>query len=241
MRHLPTDHAAPRCLPGRVSSDDCAAPVQGLAYDQPAIIVSDTTWLPSRAARRPAAGGPRDSTVEILDRAQRGDRAAIQDLIGRAAPSVRRWARGRLPRYVRQDVVQDAVLQTLKSLERVRHRTVGGLQAYLRTSVLNRIRDLIRGAKRHGIAVEVPDTLPDDTPSPLEIAIRRQGVATFLAALRRLKPSDRQVIIWRIELGYTVEEIAAQLGKSKPAAGMSVSRAVARLAKELGIDRSRDA
>ena len=181
-----------------------------------------------------------DSTVEILDRAQRGDSAAIQDLIARAAPSVRRWARGRLPRYARQeanteDVVQDAVLQTLKSLKRVRHRTVGGLQAYLRTSVLNRIRDLIRGTRRHGIPVEVPDAVRDDTPSPLEIAIRRQGLATFLSALRRLKPADRQVIIWRIELGYTVEEIAGKLGKSTPAAGMSVSRAIARLAKELRI------
>jgi RNA polymerase sigma factor (sigma-70 family) len=183
---------------------------------------------------------PSESTLEILDRAQRGDRAAIQTLIERATPAVRRWARGRLPPYVRQeanteDVVQDAVLRTLKNLTRLRHRTVGGLQAYLRTGVINRIRDLIRGVGRHGIPVEVSDTLRDDTPSPLEIAIKRQQLTAFLEALGRLKPADRQLIIWRVELSYTADEIATRLGKSKAAAGMSVSRALARLAKELHV------
>ena len=178
--------------------------------------------------------------MDVLDRAQRGDPAAVQTLIGRAAPGVRRWARGRLPAYLRhdantEDVVQDAVLHTLKNLTRVRHRTVGGLQAYLRSGVINRIRDLIRGTKRHGVATEVPETLKDEAPSPLEVAIKQQRLTTFLEALSRLKPADRQVIVWKIELGYTVDEIAAQLKKSKAAAGMSVTRALARLARELQI------
>lgn len=182
-----------------------------------------------------------DSTLDILARAQRGDGPAAQALVERVAPSIRRWARGRAPQYVRhdantEDIVQDALLQALKNVEHVRHRTVGGLQAYLRTSVVNRIRDLIRGAKRHGTQVELEEALHDETPSPLEQAILREGLENFLAALQRLKPSDRQVIIWRVELGYRIDEIAAKLGKSQAAAGMSVSRALARLAKELRLD-----
>ncbi len=184
-----------------------------------------------------------DSTVEILDRAREGDWAAAEALIARVTPSVRRWARGRVPQYVRhdantEDIVQDAVLNALKRLKRVQYRTVGGLQAYLRTSVVNRIRDLIRASKRRGIPVECGEALKDQAPSPLESAIMREGLASFLAALQRLRPADRQVIIWRIELGYSVDEIAARLGKSKGAAGMSVSRAMARLAKELGIPQT---
>ena len=57
----------------------------------------------------------------------------------------------------------------------------------------------------------------------------------FLEALQRLRPADRQVIVWRVELGYSVDEIAARLGKSTAAAGMSVTRAMARLAKELDL------
>lgn len=191
--------------------------------------------------RRPSvADGSADSTVEILDRAQQGDPTALQILIGRATPGVRRWARGRLPSYVRhngdtEDVVQDAVLQTIKNLPLVRHRTIGGLQAYLRTGVVNRIRDLIRGTKRHGIPAELPETLHDEAPSPLEAAIRQQKLTVFLKALGRLKPTDREVIIWRIELGYTADEIAARLKISKAAAGMRVGRALNRLAAELAI------
>ncbi len=184
-----------------------------------------------------------DSTMQILDRAQRGDTEAIQALIGRAVPSVRRWARGRLPRYVRheantEDVLQDAVLRTLKTVKRVRHRTVGGMQAYLRTGVINRIRDLIRSTGRRGTAIELVDELPDESLSPLELAIRGQKLAHFVEAVAALKPADRQIIIWRIELGYSVDEIAARLGKSKPAAGMSVTRAVARLSAAMKIGSS---
>lgn len=178
-----------------------------------------------------------DSTVEILKRAQAGDRSAAMVLIERAAPAVRTWARGKLPQSVRndantEDVVQDAVLRTLKGIKRFQHRTVGGLQAYLRTSVINRIRDLTRASGRRGVP-ETLDDVPDRQPSPLETVIMREKLDRFLQALQSLKPSDRQVIIWRLELGYSVEEIASRLGKSKAAAGMTVTRALARLEKEL--------
>src|SRR6188472_2347229 len=86
-----------------------------------------------------------DSTIHVLERARTGDRSAARILIERALPPLRRWTRGRLPRYARagndtEDVVQDAILGTLKRGERFQHRTVGGLQAYLRSAVVNRIR-----------------------------------------------------------------------------------------------------
>ena len=134
-----------------------------------------------------------------------------------------------------EDVVQDAVLATLKNLDRFRHRTVHGLQAYLRMSVMSRIYDLIRRSRRRGVPAPLSEELRDEGRTPLEEAIMRQGLERFLAALQRLSVKDRQVIIWRIELGYPVTEIADRLGKSRPAAGMAVTRAMTRLAKELEI------
>jgi RNA polymerase sigma-70 factor (ECF subfamily) len=179
-----------------------------------------------------------DSTLHVLERAQAGDARAARILFERALPSVRRWARGRLPRYARsesdtEDVVQDVFLRTLKGMARFQHRTVGGLQAYLRRAVINRIRDLIRRSGRRGTAVDVDPEARDWQPSQLERAIMRQQLDQFLEAMGQLRPADRQVIIWRIELGYSVQEIAAKLGKSTAAAGMTVSRAMTRLAKEL--------
>jgi RNA polymerase sigma-70 factor, ECF subfamily len=182
-----------------------------------------------------------ESTIHVLERAQGGDELAAQILIERALPPVRRWARGRLPRYARsgadtEDVVQDVFLKTLRGIRRFQYRTVGSLQAYLRRAVVNRIRDLIRGSKRRGTEVDVDSEPYDWMPSPLEAAIMREQLDHFLEALRRLRPVDRQVIVWRIELGYTVEEIATRLGKSTAAAGMTVSRAMTRLAKELHLE-----
>jgi RNA polymerase sigma factor (sigma-70 family) len=131
--------------------------------------------------------------------------------------------------------VQDVFLRTLKGIAHFQRRTVGGLQAYLRQAVVNRIRDLIRGSARRGVRAAVDDDLRDWRPSPLEAAIMREKLARLLEALRKLRPADRQVIVWRIELGYTAEEIAAKLGKSTPAAGMTVTRVMARLAKEMHI------
>lgn len=177
----------------------------------------------------------------MLERAQGGDEAAAQILMERALPPVRQWARGRLPRYARgdadtEDVVQDVFLRTVKHLKRFQHRTVGGLQAYIRQAVVNRIRDLIRGARRRGTHSALDSDVRGWTPSPLESAIMAERLNRFLEALRRLRPADRQIVVWRIELGYTAEEIATRLGKSKAAGAMSVSRALARLAKELDLE-----
>jgi RNA polymerase sigma factor (sigma-70 family) len=204
----------------------------------------------STAPRRPGGSTPTgpvagdemsSSTIHILERARQGDPLAIQILIERASPSVRRWARGRVPHYVRneantEDVMQDVVFRMLKNIRRLPQLTVGGLQAYLRQSVVNRIRDLVRGAGRHGIPEELPADLHDGMPSPLEAAIKGERLDRFLSALQRLRPADRQIIVWRIELGYTVAEIAPRLGKTNAATGMAVSRAIARLAKELELD-----
>jgi DNA-directed RNA polymerase specialized sigma24 family protein len=72
---------------------------------------------------------------------------------------------------------------------------------------------------------------PKPKPDPSDVSC--DSTLHVLEALQGLSPADRQVIIWRIELGYSVGEIAERLGKSKAAAGMTVSRAVQRLTRIL--------
>ena len=72
--------------------------------------------------------------------------------------------------------------------------------------------------------------------SPLEQAIMRQRTKLFIEALQRLCPLDRQAIVWRIELGYSYEEIARRLGRSNAAlARMTVNRALKRLGNAMGM------
>jgi RNA polymerase sigma-70 factor (ECF subfamily) len=185
-----------------------------------------------------------DSTIQVLERARAGDRSAARILLERALPPLRRWARGRIPSSGRgpadtEDVIQDAVVQTLKRIDTFEHRNVGALQAFLREVVMNRIRDIARRVQRRGAPLEPSEDLADGEPSPLERAIMRQKMDRFIDALQHLRPADRQAIIWRVELGYSYEEIASRLGKpSTAAARMAVKRALERLASEMGVAAS---
>lgn len=180
-----------------------------------------------------------ESTVELLARVRQGDQAALARLITRCLPPLRRWARGRLPSAARgaldtQDLVQDTILNSLRRIDHFDSRHEGAFQAYLRQAVLNRIRDEARRFSRRPPATELTDAYESDAASPLDIAIGREGVARYEAALQRLRPTDREAIIGRIELQHDYQELAVILGKPNAnAARVAVTRALARLMEQL--------
>jgi len=132
------------------------------------------------------------------------------------------------------DFVQDVLLQSFQKVGRLEVGREGGLQAYLRQAVLNRIRDEFRRSRRRPETVELDAAHPDEGPSPLETAIGREGLECYEHALAALRPIDREAVIARLELGFTYEEVAKLLGKpSANAARMAVERALVRLVNEL--------
>jgi RNA polymerase sigma-70 factor (ECF subfamily) len=179
------------------------------------------------------------TTLELLERVKAGDAGSLDALLERCLPPLRRWARGRLPRYARdlddtQDLVQDVVAHTLTRLAVFEHRHQGALQAYLRQAVMNRIRDEVRRRARRPVAVELHEDHADAAPSPLDRAIGHEGVERYEAALARLDAGDREAIVARLELQQSYAEVAVALGKPSPdAARMAVVRALARLVEEL--------
>ena len=97
-----------------------------------------------------------ESTLQLLVKARSGDESALESLFARYAAPLRRWAHGRLPRWARDvadtpDLVQDVLLQTFKRLEHFDPRTEDALQAYLRQSLMNRVRDELRESDRDAI------------------------------------------------------------------------------------------
>jgi RNA polymerase sigma-70 factor, ECF subfamily len=180
-----------------------------------------------------------DSSVELLVKAQSGDGEALNGLLARYLPRLKRWASGRLPAGMRtmldtNDLVQDAVINALRNLETLEIRNEGTLQAYLRRAVNNRIIDLYRRAGRRPARQEMPEDAASPAASPLEAAIGAEAVESYERALATLSAADQEAIVLRVELGLDFEEIAAQLGKpSADAARMAVSRAIARLANEM--------
>ena len=192
----------------------------------------------SKVRRQVEALSP-EATVDLLNRIKGGDDAALERLLGRCIPALRRWASGRLPRSARDmqetaDLVQDALMTCLRRLDVFEVRHQGALQAYFRQAVMNRILDILRRQRRRPDQTELPGTLLDVRPSPLEQAIGSENAARYDAAVQRLKPADREAIIGRVELQYSYDELALVLNKPTAAAArVAVARAMKRLAKEM--------
>ena len=175
----------------------------------------------------------------LLARLRQGDEAARDELIRRYWPRLERWARGRLPRGARDlyetgDLVQETMLATLRRLPEFEPEHDGALAAYFRAVILNRIRSLARQSQQRGQKVDLDGSMAVLGPSPLEEIIGLDALETYERALRRLRADDQLAIQLKIEFDLPYDEIALELGKpTLVAARMAVSRALARLAKEM--------
>jgi RNA polymerase sigma-70 factor (ECF subfamily) len=180
-----------------------------------------------------------EPTMELIVRAKAGDHLATEALLQRCLPPLKRWAHGRLPIAARgaldtDDIVQNAALHMLRRLDQFEPRHVGAMQAYLRQSVVNRIRDEVRRIGRQQPPVQLEEDLPSDETSPLEGAIQAQEYTRYRSALNELRTRDRELIVARIELQWSIAEIAERFAlPSIAAARMSVTRAVQRLTQHL--------
>ena len=184
-----------------------------------------------------------ESSFALVLRARDGDDEALGRLCARYLPRLQRWAHGRLPPWARsaletQDLAQETLILAVRHIKTFEPRHEGAFQAYLRQTLLNRIRDEIRRGRRRGPTDSLDTSEPAKSPSPLEEAIGHEALERYEAALERLRPEDREAIIARIEMGLGYAEVAEALGKpSAAAANMAVSRALVKLAKEMARGR----
>jgi RNA polymerase sigma-70 factor (ECF subfamily) len=180
-----------------------------------------------------------ETSFQLLLRARTGDPDAMDSLCARYLPRLQRWARGRMPRGARGavdtgDVVQEVLIKVIKRLQVFDPRSEGAFQAYLRQALTNRFRDEARRANAHPIPLPVDSAWVWDGPSPLELAIGKEGVERYEAALARLREDDQRAIVARCEWGMSHQEVADILGKnSANAARVAIHRALIRLATEM--------
>ena len=202
--------------------------------------VRDAPIVDCQAGALPAV----ESTFDLVEQAKSGDRDALDRLFARYLPPLRRWASGRLPRWTRDlmdtdDLVQETVFRAVKRIDRFESRHEGALQAYLRQAIVNRIRDEVRRSKRTPAATELDENASDGGASPLEAAIGAEALERYEAALARLRPEEREAIVARVEMEGSYQDVAQALGKpSADAARMAVSRALLRLAEEMTHDQA---
>jgi len=184
-------------------------------------------------------GPDRLSTVELVQRAKTGDQRAIDQLFTRYLPILRRWAAGRLPAWARDlvdtdDMIQDTLMRTFRNVAGFEPRHDGALGAYLRQALNNRIRDEIRKVPRRPRKEEIREDHVDEGASPLEQALGTEALQRYDEALHRLPIADQELIVARIEMGLTYEQVAEATSRpTADAARMAVGRALVRLASSM--------
>jgi RNA polymerase sigma-70 factor (ECF subfamily) len=183
-----------------------------------------------------------EETIVLLRRIQSGDDDALEALLAKMLPRLRRWAHGRLPNAARGmldtgDIVQTVAAKALKQLAHLDVRQQGCVGFYLRQAVLNEIATQWRRAGRKPFETTLSESIAADDSSPLDQLLGAERLSLYEAALAALDPADRDAIVGRFELAYNYDELARYLGKASAAtARVTVHRAVKRLAEQLAFD-----
>jgi RNA polymerase sigma-70 factor (sigma-E family) len=131
-----------------------------------------------------------------------------------------------------EDVVQDAYVSVYRSWTKLRN--TDSAAAFLRAAVVNKARSVLR--HRAVVDRNTPQA-PQTAPSAEHEALVLLGRSTLVAALSKLSPGQRQVIVLRYYEGLSEAEIAEVLGIRKGSVKSHAARGVATLRAELsGID-----
>jgi RNA polymerase sigma-70 factor (ECF subfamily) len=181
----------------------------------------------SIAVPMPRARSPRRHGDAALLRAiDRGDQAALAELFRRHWPAIHRaaWLVTH-DAQAAEDIAQEAFLAALQRLDSFDRQRP--FRPWLHRIVVNRAVDFVRArrARREVAAVGLPEPearaprgLDDDT----------------VAALARLGPDQRAVVVLRHLLGYTPGQIAGMLDLPRGTVNSRLRRALDELAGELG-------
>lgn len=173
-----------------------------------------------------------ESTQTLLRLAASGNSNAREQLFARLHPRLTAWASTRLPAGARQlcdtsDLVQKVLTATDRRLASIDLERTGDIYRYLRTGILNAIRNEIDRVSRRPPVGELSEIVPDPGPAPLEQLITAEAMAQYDDALATLDPEQQALVIMRFELGLPFSEIADTLGAATPdAIRMRTRRAV---------------
>lgn len=165
----------------------------------------------------------------MVERAGRGDHDAFALLVTAAAARLDAAARLILrDRELARDAVQNALVRAWRDLPGLRDPE--RFDAWLHRLLVNACLDEVRRRRRRPIEVDLE---PFDAPVPGDDARRLADRELMEAALARLDPEHRALVVLHYYLGYPLPEAASSLGISLAAAKSRLHRAMEALRKGL--------
>lgn len=195
---------------------------------------------------------PEDSLLPDLQKAKRGDRLALDRVLGHLEARFRRLAQGRIGPGLKakmrtSDILQSTYLDVVKSVENFEGKDAEEFVAWVARIMENNIRDkdkYFQARKRKDpkhvrISTSESSEMPLNRSTPSVEAVRAEDLLLVSQALDKLDPDYKTVILMRMVEGKSHKEIADVLGRSDAATRMLLSRARTMLSLELDRLRGR--
>lgn len=194
----------------------------------------------------------RMDSSDLYARAARGERAAQDELFGRAAPRVRVYVQHRLGdalgrRVEVDDVLQETWMRALGGFGTTEFAGDGPFLAYLCRIARNVIADVARAARRRRrgdgaahVAIARSDWSSagavepaDPSGGPLTKALRSEAREQLLSAWDELAPDHRRVIVLRQFEALSARDVAQRMALTERAVHALYRRALGRWGEEL--------
>jgi RNA polymerase sigma-70 factor, ECF subfamily len=174
------------------------------------------------------------SETELVERAVRGEPEATATLLSTLQPGIVRYCRARLGQIggaytTADDVSQDVCIALLTALPRYRDQGVP-FSAFVYSIAARKVTDAQRAAMKHPRPAADPAfERPETAPGPEERAIASDQARLLDRLLDHLPEAQREIVVLRVAVGLSADEVGHALNMSSVAVRVAQSRALARL------------
>ncbi|MDX8034870.1 RNA polymerase sigma factor ShbA [Lentzea sp. BCCO 10_0856] len=172
--------------------------------------------------------------TELLERATKGDRAAVQLVLTFVRPVVVRYCRARLGWINRaygsaDDVTQEVCLAVVKALPTYRDEGRPFL-AFVYGIASHKVSDAMRLSSRHHAepVAQVPDGASAEV-APEDRVLRQELAERLSLLMEQLPGPKREILLLRVVLGLSAQETAEIIGCTPGAVRVAQHRALSTL------------
>jgi RNA polymerase sigma factor (sigma-70 family) len=175
--------------------------------------------------------------LELVRRAQAGDREAFEMLVERFAAETYRLAAAIVGEADARDVSQETFVAAWQQLPRLRE--AHSIAPWLRRICVNRSRNWLRSRDRRGrpASLDADDVGAERFADPQrDFRGAVEARALLEPAFERLSPDQRAVLALHYSMGYSIAEAADALGVRVGTAKSRLNAGLARLRQAIGPD-----
>jgi RNA polymerase sigma-70 factor, ECF subfamily len=178
----------------------------------------------------PGGNGP---MRDLVERAQRGDRSALEELYLLHFDRIYSYLHMSVgSRHDAEDLTTQTFVKMLEAIGRFRWRSVP-FSAWLFRIAHNLAMDHFRASRRCQPEEEIGESVQGEEDSAEDQALASIGQASMLELIERLSPEQRQVLTLKFVFRFSNGEVASILDKTEGAVKSLQHRALASLQKHV--------